>query len=447
VKAVVDYAGAMSNKTGDSASDFNAANLSVVTLTINQGVTLSAPKGKAEKLAILEGNLSISGNMKIVGTCEISASTDIVGDLRVFKSLQIGNGKDTQAVNRIVNRINESGNPDPANDTALPTVKAAVEYADTKAKKNGNSNEDFKAANLNVKKLTINQKEITAIVEEIKEEEEKGNENAIPTIAAVKTYVENSRRKEVKKEYKWNEEERCGELTVTLEESGNEIMVPITMKRSDKMKIIPVGIQVNRIIIQELSEEKPIQIEYKKDWIECLEPPIDIPQAKDQLWSGPSGIKVKVESKLMGDMYKTIVRTWKMGKPKKALEMEMIEKIVKEIEKEVWNAWKESYARMSWKSAWENKEGVKCTEVSEEKGGIMRVMTKGYEVPLVKNGELGRAPYQYGEWDVWINMDLDKYAEREQLMLALGGRDGGRWSAILIMLPNETEGDIKNEEG
>jgi hypothetical protein len=201
VKGVVDYADTKANKNGGSEVDFNAANLSVETLSINTGVTLSATGGK-EKLAILDGSIDMTGNMRIFGTVGISANANVGGDLQIGKSLQIGNAKVSKAVKRIVNTINEDDKHDPGYETSLPTVKAAVDYAETKAKKNGESKENFNASTISVNKLQIGKKDVGAIKEKIEGEDDE----AIPTSGAVERYVKEA-LKSVKKEYS-NREER-----------------------------------------------------------------------------------------------------------------------------------------------------------------------------------------------------------------------------------------------
>ncbi|MEP0786851.1 tail fiber protein [Coleofasciculus sp. FACHB-129] len=68
-------------------------------------------------------------------------------------------------------------------------MKAAVDYADTKAKKNGDSNENFTAAQLTATQLTINNKAVKAIKDEILENDQE-NETSLPTIAAVISYLD-----------------------------------------------------------------------------------------------------------------------------------------------------------------------------------------------------------------------------------------------------------------
>lgn len=267
VKAVVDYADTIANKTGDSKSDFNAANLSVVTLTINQGVTLSAPKGQEDKQAILEGGLSITGGMNIDEGCTIHGDTYIGGQVHIEPGLKIGTDKDTQVVNRIVNTIKGSGKPDPAYDTALPTVKAAVDYADTKANKNGNSEEDFTAANLTVKKLTINQKEITAICEEINEDEATENETAIPTIAAIMKYMESLLTPQVVTGVQMTYTIEGGreriEVTWPAKMKNQEVHFPILT--SDRIKIIPIGRPMSAITLSIEPEGGVTMVEIKQE--------------------------------------------------------------------------------------------------------------------------------------------------------------------------------------
>ncbi|MBD1894740.1 hypothetical protein [Coleofasciculus sp. FACHB-129] len=115
-----------------------------------KGVTLRARGVEFPNEAILEGSLKITERL-VIGGKGYFHDVHIVGP---FQLGNVHNIKPVIRVNNIVNEISE-GTQDNA-DKALPTVKAAVDYADTKAKKNGDSNENFTAAQLTATQLTIN---------------------------------------------------------------------------------------------------------------------------------------------------------------------------------------------------------------------------------------------------------------------------------------------------
>jgi hypothetical protein len=206
-----------------------------------KGVTLRAHVGVPNQV-ILEGSLCISGGLEIRGESYMKGSLKVQGDLHIVKSLKIGDATETPSVDRIVNDIREA-TTDIEAEKALITVKAAVDLAETKADKNGNSTEDFTAAQLRVNTITINQKEVTEIRVEINEEEEKENETAIPTVAAIMNYMESKfiRRAYtgVQMEYKKiNSEDEIIEITRPLKSRDfHELTIPIL--RRERIKIIP----------------------------------------------------------------------------------------------------------------------------------------------------------------------------------------------------------------
>ncbi|HEY9294765.1 MAG TPA: hypothetical protein VIQ31_00060 [Phormidium sp.] len=234
-----------------------------------KGVTLRV-KSEDQNQAILEGSLRITKDLYVDGTCSIhgTGTTYISGTVHIVTSLGIGKETHGIYVNQIVNSISEDLKTDKADAKALLTVKAAVDYADTKASKNGDIKENFTAAHLTVKQLTINNKEITAISEIISESGDE-SKTVIPTCAAVKAYVDSSKEKDVKQEYKWNEEEKCGELEVTWEGIGNNFLVPITMRRTPKMMIIPKGLETGKIQIILVAEGRDVTVERTEKGIIC----------------------------------------------------------------------------------------------------------------------------------------------------------------------------------
>jgi hypothetical protein len=231
-----------------------------------KGVTLRAQVGVLNQ-AILEGSLSISGGLTVLGETHIKGSLKVQGDLHIVQSLQIGDAPESQSVNRIVNEIRE-GTKDKADEKALITVKAAVDLAETKANKNGNSKEDFTAAHLRVNTLTINQKDVTAICDEINEEEEKENETAIPTIAAIRKYMESLMPPPVVTgvQMTYTREKSEGEkIEVTwngLKRKTIEVNIPILLR--ERILIIPKGREMSDLTLMCIDEGWKGKIKIKK---------------------------------------------------------------------------------------------------------------------------------------------------------------------------------------
>jgi hypothetical protein len=198
-----------------------------------KGVTLRSQGEKNTNLAILEGSLRISGKLEITEDCEMKKNLKVEGGLLTVHSLQIGKATESPSVNRIVNKI-IVGTEENANDKALPTVKAAIEYADNKAMKNGDSKEDFAAAQLTVTQLSINNKAVTQIKEEINETLP-DDTMTIPTTNAVKSFVD-KRKPLLIKLYERKGADH-GEFVVSWNERSNNFVVPITMLLKPTIRI------------------------------------------------------------------------------------------------------------------------------------------------------------------------------------------------------------------
>jgi hypothetical protein len=278
-----------------------------------KGVTLRAHVGVPNQ-AILEGSLSISGGLTVLGETHIKGSLKVQGDLHIVQSLQIGEAPESQSVNRIVNEIRE-GTKDKADEKALITVKAAVDLADTKANKNGNSNEDFTAAHLRVNTLTINQKDVTAICDEINEEEEKENETAIPTIAAILKYMESRMRPAVVTGVQMTytrekrEEEKIDVTWAELKSQNIEVNIPILLR--ERIKIIPTGREMSDLTLLCCEEGMKAKVEIMKlaDCWECKVNAKEIEKEKDQ----PRGEEVKSRMKTLikeRECFKEEERAW-----------------------------------------------------------------------------------------------------------------------------------------
>ena len=230
-----------------------------------KGVTLRAHVGVPNQ-AILEGSLCISGGLEIRGESYMKGSLKVQGDLHIVKSLKIGDATETPSVDRIVNDIREA-TTDIEAEKALITVKAAVDLAETKADKNGNSTEDFTAGQLRVNTITINQKDVTAICEEINEEEEKENETAIPTIAAIIKYMESRLQPVVVTGVQMTYTIEGGrekiEVTWPAKKKNKEVNFPILLR--ERIKIIPPDREMSALTLSICDEGWKDKVEIKKE--------------------------------------------------------------------------------------------------------------------------------------------------------------------------------------
>jgi hypothetical protein len=293
-----------------------------------KGVTLRAQVGVPNQ-AMLEGSLSISGELTVLGGSDIKGRLKVQGDLHIVQSLQIGDANESQSVNRIVNEIRE-GTKDKADEKALITVKAAVDLAETKANKNGNSKEDFTAAHLRVNTLTINQKDVTAICDEINEEEEKENETAIPTIAALIKYMESREQTPVVTGLQMTYTNSKGEgekIVVTWPAKWKKIDEKIPILLRGRIKIITTSKDPSELTLSscESVEKYKLEIKKEKDGWECTSNMNAPVYGAGMAWS----------EKLKETIGNAVAKYWRMSEEEKrwltiATDVRLLEKVERE---------------------------------------------------------------------------------------------------------------------